>query len=179
MTTETAIRTVKFNRGAGDGTVVALEVLNSCTCRTWDKPRPGVAVVTTHECGCESEEYREHNGWDAGRDLYVRVRSRHVAAACFDCRTTRIGTDIEFVRFGTPVEFSRNHADGTAEEGMSCYEIVDGRAKLTGWHFDITERKAYRGVGTILSWGSDGEPLVKVKTIKPIRAAVRDELLSR
>jgi hypothetical protein len=61
---------------------------------------------------------------------------------------------------------SHNYREGTQESGVSVYEIVDGDIQYCGWYFDIAERPLYYGKGTIIGWGSDGEPLVTVSSIK-------------
>ena len=83
---------------------------------------------------------------------------------CVECRAARIGSEIDFIRHGELPEagHSRNHRDDTAEEGVSVYEIVNGQPKYVGWHFEISQRPAIYGRGTIIGWGSDGEPLVRV-----------------
>lgn len=85
-------------------------------------------------------------------------------------RQSRIGHKIRFLRFGSVPESGRstNHRDRTDEEGVSVYEIVKGKVEFVGWHFDFHGRRAFRGTGTIVGWGSDGEPTVRVETIRPI-----------
>lgn len=88
------------------------------------------------------ERYRRQN---------ERVRCGHV-----------VGDVIDFVRYGTPVENSRNYRDATTEEGMSVYLLSGGVVQFVGFWFDIASRPAYQGRGEIVGWGSDGEPLVRV-----------------
>ena len=87
-----------------------------------------------------------------------------LSGLCRACRAARIGETIEFLRFGAiPVSGrSSNHRDETTEEGVSVYEIRDGRPLLVGWHFGFHGRAAYRGTGLIVGWGSDEEPLIRV-----------------
>jgi len=88
---------------------------------------------------------------------------------CRNCKEDRIGEIINFVRYGNiPASGkSKNHRDNSIEDGVSVYEIKDGKEKLVGFHFDITDREKTYGVGEIVGWGSDCEPLVRViKIIK-------------
>ena len=109
-----------------------------------------MAEILRYACGCE----------DVGRPFGSGVRD--VLGLCLRCRTARIGEEIEFVRYGNIPKCSVNHRDGTAEAGISVYEIVDGEPQLVGWHFGITSRQSHRGRGVIVGWGSDGEPLVRI-----------------
>lgn len=98
--------------------------------------------------------------WKNGPDI-------RLDGLCMECRAARIGQEIRFVRHGTPpVGASRNHRDGTHEEGVSVYEIVNGKPNYIGWYFEISKRPAYSGRGVIVGWGSDGEPLVEVISIR-------------
>src|SRR5215510_3254395 len=83
---------------------------------------------------------------------------------CGTCRTARIGELIQFARHGEPPASgsSRNHREGTGEEGVSVYEVVAGQMQYTGWWYGIAERSLYYGTGVIVGWGSDGEPLVRI-----------------
>ena len=89
----------------------------------------------------------------------------------------RIGQEIKFVRFGTaPADgCSFNHRDQQGEEGMSCYEIKDGKPEYCGWYFGFLERPAYVGLGRIVSFGSDGEPLVEIITIRRASKAQKEK----
>jgi len=80
----------------------------------------------------------------------------------------RLGEVIRFARHGAPPAggCSRNHREQTGEAGVSVYEIVDGDTQYTGWWYGIAERPLYLGTGRIVGWGSDGEPLVEILTIK-------------
>lgn len=108
-----------------------------------------------YECGCE----------DVGKPFGSGTRP--VPGLCPHCRKARIGEEIDFVRFGAiPATCSLNHRDGTAEEGISVYEVVNGEPKLVGWYFDIISRGTkLSGRGVIVGWGSDGEPLVRIINI--------------
>src|SRR5436190_946517 len=105
-----------------------------------------------------------NDGWRTGNvpaDYYQHTRCGHHSTGgvwgtgrvtpiddlCGDCRAARIGEVIDFVRFGTVPTSGRshNHRDRTAEEGVSVYEVRDGRADLVGWHFDFLSRPAYTG----------------------------------
>jgi hypothetical protein len=91
---------------------------------------------------------------------------------CPACLEARIGQVIPFARHGAPPQgASRNHRDGSAEAGVSVYEIVDGEIQYCGWSFEIEKRPLYTGTGEIVGWGSDGEPLVKILTIKKAKKA--------
>ena len=94
---------------------------------------------------------REHVRSEIGRRTDARCR-----------RGREIGDVIEFVRYGKPVETSRNHRDGITEPGMSVYLLDGDEIVFVGWWFGIVERPAYRGRGRIVEWGSDGEPVVEV-----------------
>jgi len=89
--------------------------------------------------------------------------SVQVSGPCPACRAARIGEEIEFARFGEAPARSHNYRDGTSEDGVSVYEVVDGEPQLVGWYFEIVTRKEYRGRGVIVGWGSDGEPLVRIQ----------------
>lgn len=80
----------------------------------------------------------------------------------------QIGDVIDFVRHGEPPKsgVSTNKRDSTAEEGVSVYMLHDGEPEYVGWHFGMWHRPAYSGKGTIVAWGSDGEPIVKIQSIK-------------
>ena len=83
-------------------------------------------------------------------------------AALINRRGRQIGYVIEFVRHGRSVATSRNHREGTSEDGMSVY-LLDGEEVIyVGWWFDISSRPAYRGRGMIEGFGSDCEPVVQV-----------------
>jgi hypothetical protein len=116
-----------------------------------------MATYYIHECGHSSL----CDPWGKGPD-------RKTSGLCFECRKARVGQIIEFVRYGKPPAsgVSWNHRDRTAEEGVSVYEVVNGQPQHVGWHFGITDRPAYAGKGEIVGWGSDGEPLVKVQSIR-------------
>ena len=114
-----------------------------------------------YECGCE----------DVGRPFGSGVRN--IPGLCLRCREARIDEEIDFVRFGDIPERSVNHRDGTVEDGISVYEIVDGEPHLVGWHFGISNREKHFGRGVIVGWGSDGEPLVRIIEIK--KPAEKDE----
>ena len=103
-----------------------------------------------------------------------------IPGCCYPCRLQRIGSEIEFVRYGNfPAGSSVNHITKEAEGGVSVYEIKDGRLQLVGFHFGITERRtAFRGTGRIVGWGSDGEPLVEVLTSKKLSKAQLEKLES-
>jgi hypothetical protein len=116
-----------------------------------------MAIYNLHECG----HYSTNDPWGKGDDVKVY-------SLCLDCKKARIGEVIEFARFGKPPAsgVSTNHREGTSEEGVSVYEVVNSEPKLVGWHFGITERQQFRGTGIIVGWGSDGEPLVKILKIR-------------
>ena len=130
-------------------------------------------IHTRRACGCITSE-REELNWNHSADL--EVCNLHVGDECQDCRP-QIGQVVEFVRFGDPVEHSRNSRDNYDEPGMSCYLVIDGRLSLVGWHFGFTDRPAYRGTGELVGWGSDCEPLVVVRTIRKISRKAADGLV--
>jgi hypothetical protein len=127
-----------------------------------------MATYWTHRCGC-----RVSDG-TTGPD-----REETIGRDCLDCRTARLGERIRFVRFGHLPESgtSTNHRDRVAEDGVSVYEVRDGKADLVGWYFDFLSRPAYRGVGKVVGWGSDGEPLVKVESARRVYGAALKTLL--
>lgn len=110
-----------------------------------------------HTCGHTSL----YGAWEHGAEVPC-------SDPCHECRMARVGEVIAFARHGKPPVSgaSRNHRDGTGEVGVSVYEIVDGEINYCGWYFDIADRPLYRGTGHIVGWGSDGEPLVNILTIK-------------
>ena len=110
-----------------------------------------------YECGCKSCQ--------GGRGTGAVEK---ISGLCLGCRTERIGQRIDFLRFGSvpSAGHSTNHRDRTTESGVSVYEVVAGKAVLVGWSFGFTDRPAWVGTGTITGWGSDGEPLVKVETVR-------------
>jgi hypothetical protein len=67
---------------------------------------------------------------------------------------------IKVIRFGNPVEASRNHRDGTLESGMSCYAVEGGVIQFVGWYFGFEVREAWLGTAIQVGTGSDGEPIV-------------------
>ena len=93
---------------------------------------------------------------------------RDVNNFCPTCREARIGTEIEFVRFGAPVGRSMNHQTGCAESGMSVYEIGVGIIRS-----EFADRPAYTGRGVIVGYGSDDEPLVRAITCKRANKTAR------
>lgn len=107
-------------------------------------------------------------GHESLRDAWGRGGNERLSGLCRECKAARIGEVIQFVRHGQPPASgaSTNHRDRTAEEGVSVYEIVNGAPQYVGWHFGISKRSAYTGKGRIVGWGSDGEPLVEVLSIR-------------
>ncbi len=91
---------------------------------------------------------------------------------CRECRAAMVGQEIDFVRHGKPPAsgHSTNHRDGTPEEGVSVYWIQNGVPQYVGFHFGISSRPSYVGRGVVVGWGSDGEPLVRIVTIRKGRA---------
>jgi hypothetical protein len=100
------------------------------------------------------------------RDPWGTGPDETMCGLCDECRKARVGQEIEFVRYGRPVTRSRNHRDGQIEEGTSVYELVDGKPRYTGWYFGIVQRPAYSGRAIIVGWGSDGEPLVRILSVR-------------
>ena len=120
------------------------------------------------ECGHTEEKAP----WGKEPDSYL-------SGLCAVCKRARIGQRIQFIRFGQPPTVSRNHRDGTDEPGISVYEIISGKARLVGWSFDFIKRAAYRGEGIITGWGSDGEPVVSIVSIKKISEKAKSALLAK
>lgn len=86
-------------------------------------------------------------------------------------RIPQIGEETRFIRFGKPVQFSTNYQTGTPEKGMSAYSIGDNGAANQTMRSEFTERPdAYIGTGTVVGYGSDGEPLFA--SVKNIRKAL-------
>jgi hypothetical protein len=100
--------------------------------------------------------------WD--RDHVRDERYRRQEAG--NKRGRSVGDTVEFVRHGRPVAKSRNHRDGTIEDGMSVYLLDGTEVVYVGFWFDIATKPAYRGTGRIVGWGSDGEPLVVATEIR-------------
>lgn len=109
-----------------------------------------------HDCGHTS--FYGHSGQGD-------VRTSGLCPACLEAR---IGETIHFARHGAAPASgaSRNHREGSGEAGVSVYEIVGNAIQYCGWFFEIAARPLYLGEGTIIGWGSDGEPLVQILTIK-------------
>lgn len=120
-----------------------------------------MATYYRHTCGHTSTKDAWKHGPDVARD-----------DLCHDCRQARVGEVIHFARHGkAPASgTSRNHRDQTGEAGVSVYEVVNGEIQYVGWWFGIAERPLYRGTGEIVGWGSDGEPLVRIITIRKAQA---------
>lgn len=116
-----------------------------------------MATYYRHDCGHTSL----YEPWKTGPDVPI-------SGLCHACLEARIGEVIEFARHGKPPGSgtSRNYRDRTAEDGISVYEVIDGDIQYCGWYFEIANRPLYRGTGRIVGWGSDGEPLVQIITIK-------------
>lgn len=126
-----------------------------------------MAIDYRHECGHQGGTY---DAWNTGED-------RPAHGLCLACRAARIGEEICFARFGAPPKSgrSRNYREGTPEEGVSCYEMIGGGIQWIGWYFGMAERPLFMGQGIIVGWGSDGEPLVRVRTIRRATAAQKHE----
>jgi len=117
-----------------------------------------MATYYLRDCGHRTER----DAWKTGSD-------ERLDGLCLNCRAARVGEVIEFARYGKPPAGgqSTNHRERMAEAGISVYEVVNGEIKFTGWHFGITEsRPAYSGKGRIIGFGSDGEPLVQILSIR-------------
>ena len=110
------------------------------------------------------------NYWDRVHARDERYRRIEVS----NRRGRDIGDLIDFVRFGTPVEFSTNYRDGLTEDGMSVYMLDGDEVLFVGFWMGISSRPAFRGRGRIVAWGSDCEPIVKV-----IGNCVRDIMFDR
>ncbi len=112
--------------------------------------------------------YTRDCGHQSLKDAWKNGPSEPLPGICEDCKNSRLGETIEFVRYGRPPVVSRNHRDGYFEEGVSVYELVNGDPLLVGWYYDFLVRDEYRGQGRIVGWGSDGEPLVKIIKIRKV-----------
>lgn len=124
-------------------------------------------------CGHVAWTERRRGGYDAAGN-YIAVSEDQVNETngqCADCRARRVGETIEFVRYGRAPDsgLSRDHRDDVLLEGVSVYEVVDGKRIECGWDFDISARgTVIRGRAKIVGWGSDGEPLVDWSTMETI-----------
>lgn len=107
-------------------------------------------------------------GHSSMRGPFDPDESTPINTICLQCRNSRIGQIISFVRYGDipSVGKSYNHRDETTEDGVSVYEIINGIPLYVGWYFEIIDRPCLYGTGRIVGWGSDGEPLVDVLTIE-------------
>jgi hypothetical protein len=115
-----------------------------------------------------SSWYIRDCGHETLRDPWGTDEPEPLSGLCWECCKARIGEMIEFVRYGEPPSSqSFNYRDGTYEEGVSVYELVEGKPHYVGWYFNITDRPEYKGTGKIVGWGSDGEPVVQIHTISP------------
>lgn len=99
--------------------------------------------------------------------------TRPLRGKCYDCRSSRIGTEITFVRYGHAPESGRSwdYRDNSPLKGVSVYEIVQGKRVDAGWIEGITDRgTVIRGRAILVGWGPDGEPLVDWSTVRPLRS---------
>ena len=81
---------------------------------------------------------------------------------------------VRIIRYGNPVDRSRNHATGELEAGMSCY-LLDERGVAIGTiRAEFADRKdVYIGRGLLVGRGADGEALVIDYRLR--RATARQE----
>lgn len=71
------------------------------------------------------------------------------------------GERVRFIRYGEIVSNSTNWTDNRPEAGMSVYSLAaDGAAEQTVRSEFSDRDNAYIGTGTVVGYGSDGEPLV-------------------
>ena len=107
-------------------------------------------------------------GHETLKDMWKSGANVSLSGLCAECKTGRIGETIEFVRYGKPPAsgVSRNHREDVAEEGVSVYELKSGQPDYVGFYFGSAQRPAYAGKGRIVGWGSDGEPLIEINTIR-------------
>jgi hypothetical protein len=91
---------------------------------------------------------------------------------------TMIGQTVKFLRFGKPPVDGRseNHRDNVSESGVSVYLIENGQAQMVGWYFGFLARPAFRGTGIVTGYGSDGEPVVEIVSIRPISRKAAQKL---
>jgi hypothetical protein len=118
-----------------------------------------------HECGHLEMKTESPNGLG----LYLNTPGQ-----CLACREKRIGTTIDFIRYGKPSSVSFNYRDGSYENGVSVYELRDGKPIYSGWYFGFLSRPKYIGKGKIVGWGSDGEPLVRIISMRPDTSKSRE-----
>src|SRR5574341_707623 len=120
-----------------------------------------------------------------GRDYYLRSDCGHkewdginmssedrmqgtLKGQCWPCREARIGTEIAFVRYGAPPASGRSwdKRDNVALDGVSVYEVVNGKPVHVAYSFGIVDRSpVICGRAILVGWGSDGEPLVDWSTV--------------
>lgn len=117
---------------------------------------------------------------EAGRRNSVEAAERAVQeaeAAWLSAETSKVWASLPhvFVRFGRPPagEKSKNHATGTPEDGVSCYEaavLPDGGywiweicLKTMFMQSFLADRPAYILAGERVGTGGDNEPVVKIK----------------
>lgn len=93
-----------------------------------------------------------------------------------DKTKSEIGTEISFIRFGEPVEKSTDWSNNEILKGMSVYEInAQGASKQTV-RSEFSERKSvYVGKGTVVGYGSDGEPLVSNYIVRKASKATAEK----
>jgi hypothetical protein len=78
-----------------------------------------------------------------------------------------IGSEIQFIRYGSPTQNSIDYTTNQTLQGMSVYELDSRGASKTIIRGEFADRKdVYIGKGTIVGYGSDGEPLVKNYTLR-------------
>jgi hypothetical protein len=80
---------------------------------------------------------------------------------------SKIGEKIKFIRYGSPVQYSKNYITGEKYAGMSVYELNEDGSSKTTIRGEFSDRKdVYVGEGTIVAYGDDGEPIVQNYTVK-------------
>lgn len=94
-------------------------------------------------------------------------------------RTDRIGETIYFARYGNPPQnglsrFMKTLGRGLKSypelKGVSVFEIVEGKEIYPiDYHYlpisVLFDRPRFTGIGEIVGWGPDGEPLVNILEI--------------
>jgi hypothetical protein len=79
-------------------------------------------------------------------------------------RSAQIGEIIQFARYGDVPRTgeSYDYRDQVGLDGLSVYHIIDGKEDKVGWYFGFTDRPRHEGIGRVVGYGPDGEPLVRV-----------------
>lgn len=81
-----------------------------------------------------------------------------------------IGEQIKFIRYGKPTQNSTDWSKGEQLKGMSVYSLDEKGAAHQTVRSEFADRKdVYVGIGKVVGYGTDGEPLVSDYTVRKAR----------